>query len=139
MRGAEPGSVEIVVAMAALLARVAFADRRYTQTENERVRLELSHVLGFGDPEIDALCAVLGRDLARSAEAELDRYTDTLRERLDTHMRADVVKVLIELSAADREIADSEVAVVREVAAKLLVDEALLEALLLRARELGRD
>lgn len=138
MRGADPKSVEVVTAMTALLARVAYADRRYDAAEVERVRHELSQVLGFGANEVAAVCAALAADLADLALGELDRYTDVLRERLDVHMRADTVKVLIELAAADRDIASSELGVIREVAAKLLVDEALLEALVRRAQELNR-
>ena len=138
MEGASHDSVAVVVAMAGLLARVAFADRQYTEQEARRVRDERQLVLGFSERDVDAVCAALEQHIDTVGAGPIERYTDVLRGHLDVHMRADTVKVLVELAAADEEIAPAEESVIRATARSLWVDEALLEALIQRAHQLLR-
>lgn len=138
MSGASDESVGIVLAMAGLLARVAYADRQYTTQEAARVREELRQVLGFSEPDVNAVCAALAEHIDTVGAGPIERYTDVLRGQLDVHMRADTVKVLVELAAADSEIAPAEERVIRAAARSLWVDEALLEALILRAHQMLR-
>ncbi|MGD8862156.1 MAG: TerB family tellurite resistance protein [Myxococcales bacterium] len=135
MTGASEESIAVVVAMAGVLAQVAFADRRYTEPERVRVEEELSQVLGFDAQDVQAVSAALAEHMDLLSDEPFDHHAEVLRTHLDKAMRAEAVHVLVDLAAADDELTDDEERVIRGVARSLWVDEALLEALLLRARK----
>ncbi|MDD9968148.1 MAG: TerB family tellurite resistance protein, partial [Myxococcales bacterium] len=137
MPNAEHRSVETVTAVTTLLARVAYADGQYTDEERLRVRQELSLVLGMDDADVEAVCAALGEDIARLSALPVEPATAVLKARFDPHMRADAVKVLVELAAADRDFSPAEVGRIREVAVQLDVAADLVSALLARAHQLA--
>lgn len=136
MSGADEASIRVLSAMTSLLAHVAYADGRYTNEERARVRAELSLVLGFGEEDLDAICAVLGDHIDRLAGLPPEPAAQVLRKHFDVHMRADAVKVLIELAGSDRDFDTAEVTRIRAVADFLAVPADLVDALLRRAREL---
>jgi uncharacterized tellurite resistance protein B-like protein len=139
MTGASEESIAVVTAMAGVLAQVAFADRKYTEPERVRVEEELSQVLGFDEQDVAAVSAALTEYMDLLTEEPFDHHAEVLRTHLDKAMRAETVHVLVDLAVADQELTDDEERVIRGVARSLWVDEALLEALLLRARQKLRE
>lgn len=136
MGGADEVSIRVLAAMTSLLAHVAYADGRYTGEEQARVRAELSQVVGFGEEDLDVICSLLGAHIDRLSGLPAEPATAVLLEHFDPHMRADAVKVLIELAASDRQFDVGEVGRIRSVAEQLGVPDNLVEALLQRAKEL---
>jgi len=131
--------VSTVTAVTTLLAKVAYADGRYTDEERARVQQELSLVLGMEARDVEAVCTALGEDIARLSALPIEPATAVLRARFDPHMRADAAKVLIELAGADHDFSPAEVERIRAVATQLGVPTDLLEALLTRAHQLAGD
>lgn len=130
MAGAKPESIAVVTAISGLLARVAYADRSYDDSEQARVREELSMVLGFTDAQIDAVCAALQTQIAALGSGPTAHFSAVLHAQLDAHMRADTVKALLELAAADRIMGDEELSLIRRIGRELGVDSVLVERLI---------
>jgi uncharacterized tellurite resistance protein B-like protein len=63
----------------------------------------------------DAICAVLERHVAELATINPQAYTRTLREHTDKQMRLEVLDVLLELAAADGELAFAETQLLRRL------------------------
>lgn len=130
MAGAKPESVAVVTAISGLLARVAYADRSYDGSEQDRVREELSMVLGFSDDQIDVVCNALRSNIQALGSGPTRHFTSVLRHQFDAHMCADTVKALLELAIADRALKDSELSLIRRIGHELGVDGALVERLI---------
>jgi uncharacterized tellurite resistance protein B-like protein len=138
MQGAKPESIAIVTAISGLLARVAYADRSYDGSEQQRVREELSMVLGFSDAQIDVVCNALRSQIQALGSGPTRHFTSVLRDQFDPHMRADTVKALLELAVADRALLDSELSLIRRIGHELGVDAALVERLIAHLQTPGQ-
>jgi len=99
---------EIVVAVAGLLAAVAYADRRYTAEEDRRVREELGRLHGMTEAGADAICTVLDRHARELSTVGVPSFCRSLVELGDRELRLEVLGMLVELAAADGVIDTSE-------------------------------
>jgi uncharacterized tellurite resistance protein B-like protein len=123
LREADSETVQIVAAISGLLACVAYSDRTLSGEERAHAREVLGRVHGMAQGGPDAICAVLERHTAELATINPQSYTRTLREHTDKQMRLEVLDVLLELAAADGEIAFSETQVLRRLTTALGLEQ----------------
>jgi uncharacterized tellurite resistance protein B-like protein len=117
--GADRETVEVVAALAGLLAAVAYADRTYSGEEESEVRAALGRVHGMTSAGVDAVCDTLRRTLVAHTAVEVPRCTRTLRELGDTELRREVLDALVDLAAADGRITTPETNLLRQVTTSL--------------------
>jgi uncharacterized tellurite resistance protein B-like protein len=119
LKDADDDVKRIVTAIAGLLGCVAYADRVYTDAEEQHVRAELSRVHGLPWTGVDAICRIL-----RDHVAELHRdgdhfFTRELREVADREQRVEVLEVLVDLAAVDGVLSVQETNDLRRLATAL--------------------
>jgi uncharacterized tellurite resistance protein B-like protein len=125
----------LIAAVAGLLASVAFADAVYTAEEREKVREELGRIHGLGDAGVDAICAILERDIAAVTAAGDQRWIRDLKALTDHDQRLEVLEVLIDLAAADDDFSMTEQNYLRRLATALGLSPADYVAAQARHRE----
>ncbi|MDD9932706.1 MAG: TerB family tellurite resistance protein [Myxococcales bacterium] len=113
MRDVDDDTIELVIAVTGMLASVAYADREYTDDERAHVREALRLMQGLGPEGVDAICATLDHHIVEIASISTQPYTRALRELADKDLRREVLDVLVDLAAADGEIAMSETTLLR--------------------------
>lgn len=116
---ADDETVLVVTAMAGLLGTIAFADRNYSADEETRVRAELSRVQGMTESGIEAICSVLRQHIVEVSTVQTPRYARTLIELGDRELRFQVLGLMLEVAAADGEIAHTEVNLLRQLTKSL--------------------
>ena len=112
-------TVLVVTAMAGLLGTIAFADRNYSAEEETRVRTELARVQGMTAAGTDAICTVLRQHIVEVSTVQTPRYARTLIELGDRELRVEVLGLMLEVAAADGEIAHTEVNLLRQLTKSL--------------------
>jgi len=122
MKGVDPESARIVVAVAGLLASVAHADRRYTAQEKAYMHDALRRLDGLTAEGADAVCAVIEKQGITIGAHNPQAFTRELRERTDVELRREVLEVLVDLAAADGELSLSETDLLRRTCAALGLD-----------------
>ncbi|HVW25001.1 MAG TPA: TerB family tellurite resistance protein [Polyangiaceae bacterium] len=103
----------LVVAVAGLLATVAYADRDYCGAEEERIAQELSRVHGLDQGGVDAIRGVLREQILTIATVEAPIYARELCELADRAFRRELLDALVDIAAADEEITIAETNVLR--------------------------
>jgi uncharacterized tellurite resistance protein B-like protein len=103
----------LVVAVAGLLATVAYADRDYSGAEEERIGRELSRVHGLGRAGVDAIRGVLREQILTIATVEAPIYARELCALADRAFRRELLDALVDIAAADDEITIAETNVLR--------------------------
>lgn len=109
----------VVAAMVALLGAVAYADRDYSDAEERRVRDELQRVQGITAAGIDAICATLRSQILEVATVEIPHHCRALLEFADRDLRFEILRVLVEVAAADGSINMAETNVLRQLTQSL--------------------
>jgi uncharacterized tellurite resistance protein B-like protein len=109
----------IVVAIAGLLACVAYADRQYHDAEQSHVREALARVHGLSSAGAEEICALLHEHLLEIAASNPQQHTRRLRELGDVELRRDVLDALVDLAAADEELSMNETALLRRTTSAL--------------------
>jgi uncharacterized tellurite resistance protein B-like protein len=99
--GTDAETIEIVVAIAGLLAAIAYADRRYSLEEDRRVREELGRLHGMTAAGVDAICTVLAEHARELSTVGVPAFCRSLVELGDRELRVEVLGMLVELAAAD--------------------------------------
>jgi uncharacterized tellurite resistance protein B-like protein len=112
-------SVMVVVALAGLLGAAAYADRDYSEREENHVRSELLRVNGMTPAAVDAVCAALRRHIVQISTVEVPRYCRLLRELGDRELRVEVLDVLVDVAAADGVITTAETNLLRQMTTAL--------------------
>ena len=120
---ADRETIEIVTAIAGLLAAVAYADRHVSPEETQALREALSRIHGLDEPGVHAIETALCADVVRIATVERPRFTRALVEHADRALRLEVLAVLVELAAADGVLTLSEVSTLRSLATALGLDQ----------------
>lgn len=92
MKGADPDSARIVVAVAGLLASVAHADRRYTPQEKAYMHDALRRLDGLTTEGADAICALIEKQGLIIGAHNPQAFTRELRERTDAELRREVLR-----------------------------------------------
>lgn len=121
---ADDVTVLVVTAMAGLLGTVAFADRKYTDDEEARIRAELARVHGMTQEGIDAICSVLRQHIVEVSTVQAPRYSRVLVELADRELRVEILGLMLEIAASDGEIGTSETNVMRQVTTALGLTQA---------------
>jgi uncharacterized tellurite resistance protein B-like protein len=124
MAGADESSVEIVTAVAGLLAAIAYADRTITVSESAHLEAELSRINGIPQGGARALSELLRTHALRLSTAFVQRFTRTLRTELPEPHRAEVLDALLGMAAADGEITLQETTVLRNITGALGLTQA---------------
>jgi len=106
---ADEETTRIVVAVAGLLASVAYADRDFSLDEEATVIEELGRVHGLTPQGPRAVCAALRDHVLELSTTQTPRFARTLMELADRDLRREVLRVLVELAAADGTISLDEV------------------------------
>lgn len=110
-----------------LLGKVACADGRFSEKEDELLRTLLGHVEGLSPSGIDAVCSALHGKLPSFKEEELDRCYRELKALCDADERAHVVRLLIRLAAADGTPTSAEQEEIQRIAEELGVPAGEIE------------
>lgn len=109
----------VVTAMTALLGAVAYADRDYSETEEQRVRAELQRVQGMTTEGIDVICSALRARILEVATVEIPKHCRTLREIANNDLRFEILRLLIGVAAADGNINLAETTLLRQITQSL--------------------
>jgi uncharacterized tellurite resistance protein B-like protein len=109
----------IVVAIAGLLASIAYADREYRPSEDAHVREALGRIHGLSAAGAAAICDALRQHVREIAGSNSQQHTRTLRELGELELRRDVLDALVDLAAADDELSMSETDLLRRTASAL--------------------
>jgi uncharacterized tellurite resistance protein B-like protein len=109
LSGVDEATTRIVVAVAGLLASVAYADRDFSSDEEAKVIEELGRIQGLAAGGPQAVCAVLRDYALELTTTQTPRFARALVELADRDLRREVLRLLIELAAADGTISLDEV------------------------------
>lgn len=109
----------LVTAVAGLLACVAYADREYREAEQAHVCEALSRVHGLTAAGVETICDVLRDHVIELASINPQKHTRALREHGDIELRREVLDALVDLAAADGELAMAETDLLRRTAAAM--------------------
>lgn len=116
---ADEETQRLVIAVAGLLATIAYADRDYAEAEEARIVQELSRIRGLGERGIEAIRKVLRDHIVTIATVEAPIYARELRELGDHEFRREVLDALVDIAAADNEITMAETNALRTTATAL--------------------
>jgi uncharacterized tellurite resistance protein B-like protein len=116
---ADEETVRVVAALAGLLAAVAYADRNYSSAEEALVRNVLGRVHGMTPTGVEAVCGAVRRHVVEASTVQIPHLTRELRELGDAELRREVLDALVDLAAADGDIATSETNLLRQIASSL--------------------
>jgi uncharacterized tellurite resistance protein B-like protein len=116
---ADDEALRLTIAIAGLLASVAYADRKYTPEEQAHVRAALSRVQGLDAAAVETICETLQKHIVRIGVGNTHAYTRDLRELVDVEARREVLDVLVDLAAADGELVLAETDLLRRTASAL--------------------
>jgi uncharacterized tellurite resistance protein B-like protein len=125
----------LVVAIAGLLACVAYADRKYSEAEQAHVREALGRVHGLSPAGVSAICETLEQDLLEVASSNPQQHTRRLRELGDVELRREVLDALVDLAAADDELTMTETELLRRTTSALGLSQDDYNAAQARHRE----
>jgi uncharacterized tellurite resistance protein B-like protein len=116
---ADQDALQLAVALTGLLACVAYADRKYSPAEQAHARESLERVHGLGASGVDAICETLRDHIAELATESMQLHTRTLRDLCELELRREVLEVLVDLAAADGELALAETDLLRRTASAM--------------------
>jgi uncharacterized tellurite resistance protein B-like protein len=119
MKGADTASIEIITAVAGLLATIAYADRTITAAESDHLKHELARINGLPEHGVEAICGVLHAHAIRLSGSFVQRFTRVLREELAEPQRAEVLDALLGMAAADGQITLDETKTLRGITSGL--------------------
>lgn len=129
------GYAPVVAAVTGLLARVAFADRRFDPSEHRRIRQELQALGELTEEDVDVICDVLSTHIESIGVGPTAGYSEVLCRSVDAATRTTMLKLLVELAEADGHLFKFEVGVVLRVAEELKIDKAVADKMLGQAEK----
>jgi uncharacterized tellurite resistance protein B-like protein len=135
MPEADDDTVRIVAACAGLLAAIAYADRDYSDVEERRVTDILATVQGLGESGASTVLALLRAHSLEFSTVQMPRFTRTLKELGDRELRLHVLEACLEVAAADDDISDEEVKVLRQLTTSLGLEQSDYNELQLQHRD----
>lgn len=117
--GADEDTLQIAVAVTGLLACVAYADRKYDLAEQAHAQVALQRIDGLSAAGVAAICDTLRDHVAELAHDNMQIHTRKLRDLAELELRREVLDVLVDLAAADTELALVETDLLRRTAAAM--------------------
>jgi uncharacterized tellurite resistance protein B-like protein len=123
MPGADADERRLVTAIAGLLACVAFADAKYTEAEKAHVAEALGRLHGLGPEGAAAVAAILEERIGAVVASGDSRWVRDLRELTEREERVEILEVLVELAAADDELAHEEANYLRRLTTALGLEQ----------------
>lgn len=119
LSGVDSESASTIVAVAGLLAGVAYADRKYGEAERAYTRDALARLDGITASGVDAICQVLETHGRTIAAQNPQAFTRELRDSTEVELRREVLDVLVDLAAVDGELSLAETDLLRRTASAL--------------------
>jgi uncharacterized tellurite resistance protein B-like protein len=111
--------IRYIAIVVVLLARVAFADGRLSDKEEQSLRELLAHVDRLSPSGVEAVCQALKGKLPRVSDDELSLCYRELRALCDHRERVEVLRLLARLAVVDGETSTAEHAELEAIAAEL--------------------
>ncbi len=108
-------TISIVTACAGLIACVAYADRHLSEAESRKAEQLLAAVEGIGPNGARAIVAALAAHVVELSSVHAIHFARTLNDLADRDLRLHIVSMLLELAAADDNLAQVEVNSLRQV------------------------
>lgn len=109
----------MVAAVAGLIGSIAFADRQFSHTEQQRVLSVLQGVEGVDENEAQAILQQMRSQLLRLTSTDLPRHARTLKELGEPHQCRQVLRLLMQVAGADNALAQAETAMLQQVCTAL--------------------
>ena len=123
MPDAEPSAHRLVTAVTGLLACVAYADHELAPAEERQIREELERIHLLPSEGVDSLCRLLREEIASITATGDHGWVRDLRELASRDMRLELLEVLVDIAAADDELALAEVNYLRRLTTALGLDQ----------------
>jgi uncharacterized tellurite resistance protein B-like protein len=108
-------TIAIVSACAGLIACVAYADRELSAAESQKAEQLLASVDGIGPSGARAIVSAIMAHVVELSSVHAVRFARTLNDLADRDLRLHIIAMLLELAAADDELAQAEVNTLRQV------------------------
>lgn len=102
-----------------LLGKVACADGRFTDKEEETLRSLLSHIERLTPSSVEAVCQALHGKLPNLSDEELELCYRELKALCDGRERLEVIRLLVGLAAVDGALSEAEHAALATIAKEL--------------------
>jgi uncharacterized tellurite resistance protein B-like protein len=112
-------TLKVAVAVTGLLACVAYADRKYDVAEQAHAQAALQRIAGLTPAGVAAICQTLRDHIAELAHGNMQIHTRQLRDLTEVELRREVLDVLVDLAAADGELALAETDLLRRTTAAM--------------------
>ena len=111
--------IRYIAIVVVLVARVAFADGRLSEQEEESLRELLTHVDRISPSGVEAVCQALKGKLPRVSDDELSLCYRELKALCDHRERVEILRLLARLAVVDGESSTAEHAELEAIAAEL--------------------
>jgi uncharacterized tellurite resistance protein B-like protein len=121
---ADEGTVRVVVAIAGLLAVIAYADRTFCDAEAETIAQELARIEGIDPGSVGAIVQSLRQHIVEHSAVQVPRYCRTLVELADRDLRLHVLSLLVDVAAADGRLTLEETGDLRRLTTSLGLSQA---------------
>jgi DnaJ like chaperone protein len=103
----------------ALLGKVACVDGRFTAKEEETLRSLLSHIERLSPASVEAVCVALAGKIPELSDDELSLCYRELKALCDGRERREVMRLLVDLAAADGAMSAAEQEQLEQIAEEL--------------------
>ncbi len=124
MKGASSDHIDVITAVAGLMAAIAYSDRTITEEEMRLLRAELSRIDELGPVGADVVCETLSEHALRLSTSFVPRFTRTLRDGLPLENRLEVLDALLKVAGADGSITFDEISSLRNITTSLGLSQA---------------
>ena len=111
--------IRYIAIVVVLMARVAWADGRFSSEEEESMRDLLAHVDRISRSGVEAVCRALKGKLPQVSEEELELCTREPGSPCDGRERVEILRLLAKLAVVDGETSTAEHAELEAIAAEL--------------------
>lgn len=102
-----------------LLGKVACADGRITEKEDETLRSLLAHIDRLTPSNVEAVCEALQGKLPELSDSEMSLCYRELKALCDGRERLEVMRLLVRLAAADGRLSPMERSEIAQIAEEL--------------------
>jgi len=111
--------IRYIAIVVVLIARVAWADGRLSDEEEEQLRELLAHVDGLSSSGVEAVCQALKGKLPRVSNDELALCYRELKSLCDGRERVEILRLLAKMAVVDGETSTAEHDELEAIAAEL--------------------